>query len=130
MARIITFIFVSAAWIPFRMPDLSSAVLLMKNMFSSVSAPLSENVALAFRLKETAFFEQEFPGLAFAAGHPWIYCAVFLAFALILVLFMKNAKRMTDNFVPSAVSMIFTAALLGWSLMSLSGVGTFIYAGF
>ena len=128
--RFITFIFVGLAWIPFRMPELSSAAVLLKNMFTSVSAPLSGNVALAFRLKETAFFEQAFPGLAFGAAHPWIYCAVFLAFAMVLVFFLNNSKQMTDRFTPSVGNMIFAAVLIGWSLMSLAGVGTFIYAGF
>ena len=128
--RIITFVFVCIAWIPFRMPELSSAAVLIKNMFRSVTAPLSGNIALAFRLKETAFFEKAFPGMAFGAAHPWIYCAAFLVFALILVLFLNNAKNMTDKFTPSVKNLIFAAALIGWSLMSLSGVGTFIYAGF
>ncbi len=130
VTRIITFIFVCIAWIPFRMPDLSSAFLMLKNMFSSIAAPLSGDVAMAFRLKEAAFFEQEFPNLAFAAGHPWIYCAVFLVFAMILVLFMKNSRQMTEKFVPSVKTLIFAALIIGWSLMSLTGVGTFIYAGF
>jgi len=49
---------------------------------------------------------------------------------LIIVLNTKNAREVTGDFKPSLRMSLLTVLLLVWSIISISEVGTFIYAGF
>ena len=59
-----------------------------------------------------------------------LLCAGWLAAALGVVFFHKNAGEMEERFCPGAVNMLGTAVLFLWCVLSLSGVSTFLYFNF
>lgn len=127
----ITFGYVSLAWIPFRAQSLETTKVMLRNMFAFGSlTPISGDLAGAFKLKEFTFLEQRFSLFSALSEHSWSYSVLFLTLALFVVLNARNAREQTDTFTASVFRSAATAALIGWSLISLTEIGTFIYAGF
>ncbi|MCR4694128.1 MAG: hypothetical protein K5773_02255 [Pseudobutyrivibrio sp.] len=100
LAWLINTLVIIFSWIPFRASDLMVARILTKNIF--MPGPL--------------------PSLS------WDLCI--LIFAMILAFVPKNARQVTEDFDPSLSRAVFGALLIVLSLISSTGVGTFIYAGF
>jgi len=127
----ITFSFVSLAWIPFRVQSISGTMIMIKNMFSAGHfAPVGEDLILAFQSKEMSFIESLFPHLTVFSTSPWIYPMAFLAVVFFILLGTQNENEITENFRPTVCKSIFASVVLTWSVISFTGVGTFIYAGF
>lgn len=55
---------------------------------------------------------------------------VLLAAGMALSLLRRNARRVMDDFSPSVLRGILTAALLSLSILSFSQVSTFLYVNF
>ncbi len=128
---LLTFSFVALSWIPFRSQSLGVTKTTLTHMFSlGHLGPISNNLCNCFRFKEFAFIERIIPGLSFVSERPWIYVVVFLIVLMLVILNTKNSREMTEEFKPSVVNVIFTVLIFVWSILSITGVGTFIYAGF
>ena len=53
-----------------------------------------------------------------------------IAFALFASIFMKNTNERLDKFKPNIRTAIVSAILLAYSIVSLSGISTFLYFNF
>ena len=120
----LTFAFVNLCWVFFRAPDIAAG----GQMLTRLSAGWG---ALPTALTD-CFMTTEFTSLAqfvpldkgvFAAA----VCVLFLLAALAGAIFPQNMQRRLQNFRPGAALCLGSAALLFWSVLSLSGVSTFLY---
>ena len=124
---LITFSFVSVAWVFFRADTFSQAVMI-----------LSKAVAWDFTGVDTAFFEKvSSPELSELLGifsleqrYPPILLTSYFAIALFTVLGSRNAYEKMQSFRPTVCSMMTTLFLLVWSVFSLAGISTFLYFNF
>ena len=118
----ITFVFVSFAWTFFRAGSLSDALRLLNRIFAGgfgVNAELTETMLQPFLLNVPS---QILP-----------FDLVILGFYLIAVLsvaLLKNSNDLILSFHPNAKTWLFTFVLLIMSILSISGVSTFLYSNF
>ena len=118
----ITFLFVSFAWTFFRAGSLSDALRLMNRIFAGgfgVNAELTETMLQPILINIPS---QILP-----------IDLVIIAFYLIAVLsvaLLKNSNDMIRCFQPNMKSWLFTFVLLVLSILSISGVSTFLYSNF
>ena len=125
---VLTFGFVNVAWVFFRAPRFLSALRLLRTaLLGGMALPgnwLLENVFT----KEAAALRMLLPGLK-----PWISPGLtFLLFAgaMAVVLWPRNAMDRMEDFRPTAGRALLLAALTAWSVLSFTGVTTFIYSNF
>ena len=62
--------------------------------------------------------------------YEFVYIVLLIAAALALALCLRNTNERIDHFRPTAVSALAVIALLTVSVLSLSGVSTFLYFNF
>lgn len=124
-----TFIFVNIAWVFFRAPDFSQAAALFGRMAKGGLALPPYGIYDAFNLDEF-WYVLKVLHLTGLPGSEMYLCPALTLFSLWLVFFHKNAGEMAERFVPKAGSMVRTAVLFLWCVLSLSGVSTFLYFNF
>lgn len=124
-----TWLFVNIAWVFFRAQDVQQALSLFWQMATGGIALPAAGIYEAFRLDEFWYIMKvlHLADLPFSGMY---LCAVFLAVALWLVFFHKNAGEMAEGFTPKTGNMVMTAVLFLWCVLSLSGVSTFLYFNF
>ncbi len=122
----VTFSFVSFAWIYFRAGTLAEAHTLIDRLLSLNFDNINIFIADAFNITEVNFLFGLFH-LSILDICPHLMMIIFFALAFYIILCTKNNMRFIKNFSPSVKSSILTAVLLLWSLISFSGVNTFIY---
>ncbi len=123
-----TFVFVNAAWVFFRAPDVSSAVKLLSAAVTGELAPPAYGLLEGLFVKEVSALILLWP-----RTQPWITAlritALFGASALV-ALWPRNAVEEMDRFRPTVWRCGFLAALGAWSIVSFTGVTSFIYSNF
>ena len=124
----LTFAFVNAAWVFFRAPGVSQALALLKTAvtadFRLPAVWLMEGVFA----KEAEALGMLFPALR-ARIAPALTYGLFAA-ALLAALWPRNTGRQMDDFKPTGPRAVVLAGLCAWSLLSFTGVTTFIYSNF
>lgn len=124
-----TFLFVNIAWVFFRASGFSQALALFGRMAKGGFALPSAGIYDAFNLDEF-WYVMKVLHLTGLPHSDMFLCAAFLLVCLALVFFHKNAGEMAERFRAKAISMVLTAALFVWCVLSLSGVSTFLYFNF
>lgn len=128
---LLTFLFVNAAWVFFRAANVTQALALLGDMCKEGWALPSPEFADALLLPE---FEAlaTFAGLAGVGTQGMFYYWLpLLSLPLgMALLALPNPLRQAQSFRPKAWKTFIVAAALVWSVISLSGVATFIYANF
>ncbi len=127
----VTFSFVSLAWVPFGVDTTEKAQIIITNLFNlNALSPVAFNLIEKFKTPGIAFVETQFPEFTFFTSQPYLYPVIFIAVIFIILLNAKNAREVTEDFKPTLRISLMTVILLVWGLISISGIGTFIYAGF
>lgn len=128
-AVVVTFLFVNVAWVFFRAPGFSQALSLFERMARGGFALPTYGIYDAFNLDEFWYVMKvlRMTGLPYSEMY---LCVGFLLVSLGLVFFHKNAGEMAERFQAKAGSMVLTAVLFVWCVLSLSGVSTFLYFNF
>lgn len=126
-----TFSFVSLTWIPFGVDSIEKVRVIFSNLFNlnGISA-LSRIIVDGFKTPEITFIETQFPRFTIFSTQPCLYPIIFMMVIFVFVLNTKNAKEVTDEFKTNIRLSLTTVFLLVCSIISISGIGTFIYAGF
>ncbi len=128
---LLTFLFVNAAWVFFRSGTLSQAVSLFADMAKGGWALPSPEFADALLLPE---FEAlaTFANLAgIGTQGMFYYWLPLLALPVgMALLCLPNPLRQAEHFRPKVWKALCVMVVLVWSVVSLSGVDTFIYANF
>ena len=127
---LITFVFVDFTWVIFRAPTIGDAVILIRKILSMNDFNLkSVDLITAFWLPEFTWLENKIAVVGRVTNMiPAFWLWIWTIGALFIVLNFENKQR--KKFVPSALNAMGTAVLLLWSVVSLTGMSTFLYFNF
>ena len=123
-----TFLFLNVAWVFFRAPDVSSALLLLKTAFTGGAGGLRVWLAKGLFARETSALLILFPW-----AEPYtVYLRVgaVLGLGMAAALWPRNVIRQMDGFRPGWKNCLGLAVLTAWAVLSFTGVVTFIYSNF
>lgn len=123
----VTFLFVNVAWIFFRAETISKAWKLIGRIFAFDFGKVPQGILDAFNVVEWDRLMKIVP-----LNEAWPALAVFLffAFAMILILFFKNAVEQMSEMKKTGRQFITASVLLAWCVFSFSGISTFLYFNF
>lgn len=124
----LTFAFVNAAWVFFRAPGVSQALTLLKTAVTADFRPPAD-----WLMADVFAKEAEALGMVFPALRAWTAPALtygLFAIAMLAALWPHNAVRRMEEFRPASWRAVVLALLMAWSVLSFTGVTTFIYSNF
>ena len=125
----LTYVFFILSIVVFRAESLSQAGVIFQRLFAFEGSSLSTAFTEFFQVPEF-FYVMKVLGLD-ALPYAHTYCMwIFFAVAMFILFVCKNLPETEKEHKPSAISSIFLAVLLVWSVISLSGVSTFLYFNF
>ena len=124
----LTFAFVNAAWVFFRAPGVSQALTLLKTAVTADFRPPADWLMEGVFAKEAEALGMLLPALR-AWTAPVLTYGLF-AVAMLAALWPRNAVRQMDAFKPAPWRAAALALLMAWSVLSFTGVTTFIYSNF
>jgi len=116
---IITFLFVTVAWVFFRATSLADALAVIKSMMMMDFGPIRDSITSAFAL----------PG-GIRPGYNAIFMMMWYALSLFACLGMRNTYEKTMSFKPTLLNAMSTVILILYCTLSLSGVSVFLYFNF
>lgn len=125
----VTFSFISFAWIYFRARTLAEAHTIIDRLLRFQFDDINIFIADAFNITEIQFIFDLFH-FSLLDICPYLMMILFFLFAFYNVLCTKNNMKIMKEFIPSSKTSIITAIILLWSLVSLTGINTFIYFSF
>ena len=124
----VTFAFVNLAWVFFRAPSVASALELLKAAVTGGLAMPPSWLVQGVLAKEVAGMQLLVP--AAKAWMPRILSVVLFGGGLLVSLLPGNTIRKMEDFRPTVWRAVVLILLLCWSILSFSGVATFIYSNF
>lgn len=122
----ITFVFINLTWVYFRADSVESANILISRIFSggfTLNFELAETLLNIIPISIVANIF-EFNGILNI-----IMIAIIVIFTGVCVK-LPNVQEKTNTFTPGISNLLSTGFLLVWSILSLSGVSTFLYFNF
>lgn len=127
-----TFAFVNLAWVYFRAPDISSANLMIKELFTGGIIPVNIAMIASCMIPEGDLIQWIMlkinPNLPYYTGS--IILIGLMIFAVYASTRMKTTAERVADFKPTKGRMAIMVILLVWSVLSLSEVAQFIYVNF
>lgn len=129
MGVLFTFLYVNAAWVFFRAPSVTDALLMFKRVAALDFGRINKNLAACFNLDELWYV------IKVLHLDGWQYARYLLMFlilgALLLLVFKaKTAVEYVKSAKPNIGNMLLMAVLFVWSVLALSGVSSFLYFNF
>lgn len=126
----LTFGFVSVTWVIFRADTLQDAVEFLKTMFGMQNLSVRTEISEAFLMPEMYWLRARWNFLAdfSTVGVNGLFMWIMLAVAMFIALNCKNQSE--DDGKMTYKKAFVTIGLLFWSIMSLSGISTFLYFNF
>ncbi len=126
-----TFIFINITWIIFRADTISDAFSMIKHILKLNFGPVASEISSAFAWPEFTWFADMFNRKGWIAeNYNNLYLLLFFVFAFFAILCMKNTSERIEDFKPDIKTAAISAILLVASIVSLSGVSTFLYFNF
>ncbi len=126
---VLTFAYVTAAWVFFRAESASQALTLIGRIFMGGAKPIATALSSCFQLDELWYVIKVTPLMRLS--FVWDICLwIFVAVSVIMIFFSPNAYRRVKTCRIGVMSTLLTAALLIWSIISFGGVSTFLYMNF
>jgi len=116
---IITFLFVTVAWVFFRATSLADALAVIKSMMMMDFGPIRDSITSAFAL----------PG-GIRPGYNAIFMLGWYVLSLFACLGLRNTYEKTMDFKPTIFNAMSTVILILYCTLSLSGVSVFLYFNF
>ena len=129
LACVLTFAYVSIAWVYFRATSVEQANILLSNIFTKSWALPGDGFTDAFNLGEFWYILKMLKVATLPYAQYYIMI-LFSAFALVVTFFGKNIDELAAKFKPTVLNASITAILFLWCVVSLSGVSTFLYFNF
>jgi D-alanyl-lipoteichoic acid acyltransferase DltB (MBOAT superfamily) len=129
LKTILTFAYVTIAWVFFRADTIKDALTLIARMFTGGHKRLATHLSSCFQLDEIWYVIKVTPISKLSFG--WDICLwLFLIVAVVIIFFSQNAITIAQKCKISMKTTLATAILLLWSIISLAGVSTFLYMNF
>lgn len=126
---LLTFTYVSAAWVYFRAESVAQANELLRLILSNDFVRINRNLAAFFNLDEFWYVLKVFHLDKWEFGH-YILMFGMSVFSLLLVFFGRNAAQVAERMKPKAWSAVLMAGLLLWCVLTFSNVSVFLYFNF
>lgn len=125
-----TFLFVNFAWVFFRAPDFSSVSQFFSHLFSGGWTPLPYDIYSCFMVTEAKVINQIMRLQSETLG--LVATIFFLILVLVLSLLPRNAldRALGKSFQSSTLQLGVSTVLLVWSILSFTGISTFLYFNF
>ncbi|MGL5972802.1 MAG: MBOAT family O-acyltransferase [Oscillospiraceae bacterium] len=131
---IVTFSFINLSWVFFRAESISAAFSMFKNLVLLNFGAIKPEIFNAIQLAEFNFIRTIISlvtGEHFIITHFYrIILILFFAFCFFAVLQMKNTNERIKTFKPTITTSLVSVFLLIWSIISFTGVSTFLYFNF
>jgi len=125
-----TFSLVNVAFIFFRAGSVRNALMIIKRILSLRFGPVDQQVIQAFQLPEIQYVVEK---LLYWDHLTWLPMVITIAFFVISVLCAargRNAYERMQTMEFNWYTMLGTAVLLVWCVMSFAGISTFLYFNF
>ena len=126
---LLTFLYVNAAWVFFRAPSVQDAITLLKTIFSFEGGRVNWELAGCFNLEEFWYVIKVLHVDSWQYAH-YILMVLILAAVLLLVFAGKSAVDYVKTVKPGFLHAVIMAVLFVWSVLSVSGVSSFLYVNF
>lgn len=126
---LLTFLYVNIAWVFFRAPAPEEALALFRTIAGFSFGRINRELAGCFNLDEFWYVIKVLGLDGWQYAH-YILMALILTAALLLVFFAKTAAEVSGKAKPGVQNAFFLAALFVWSVLSFSGVSSFLYVNF
>lgn len=125
----ITFMIVNVLWVIFRADDILTARIFLTRMCSLSDFSIREELYECFHLMEFYIMEGHMPFLQYLSSHvTGLYLWAFIVGAFFVMLNCRNSREI--EFKPTVTYSLVTVILMVWSVMSFSGISTFLYFDF
>lgn len=124
-----TFLYVNIAWVFFRAPSVKDGIALLKTMIKFQGGRVNRELAGCFNLDEFWYVIKVLRVDHWQYAH-YICMACILAAALLLVFFGRTAVDYVKTVRPKLIHGALMAVLFLWSVLSLTGVSSFLYVNF
>lgn len=111
----------------FRADTIQDGVELIKQILYVDFTNIDVNILYAFQTPALKFL---LDGTAITHSLPFIYVGIYYFLALVIVLGSRNSHELLAAYKPNWRNMLWTVALLVASIMSFSGISTFLYFNF
>ena len=126
----VTFILVTFAWSLFRAESIADALLLWTQLFHGGFGNLYQPITESFQdLIEVSFLYRAGLG-GIISRFPWLPALLFTAVTSSACFTMKNTQEKTKALKLTNRKLLITAALMFWSIISLSEISEFLYFNF
>ena len=123
-----TFLFVNLAWVIFRADSMEN-VMQIYSKLGDLGGGVSGELLSQFKLLEFTYIVEHVGALTSLVNqYPWIYMAIVVVVALVIALTMPNCHE--KEFKPTLPKALGSIVLLVWSIISFSGLSTFLYFNF
>ena len=129
LSRIITFIFVCIAWVFFRSPDVSTACAILRSTVTGGFGHIGDGFLEGFNSGEF-WYALKILHLTNLSFSRYIIMVLFAIFGLGTALLAPNALYISKSMKRTIPNGIMLGILFIWSVLSLSGVSTFLYFNF
>ena len=125
----ITFLYVTMAWVFFRAPSVGAALSVLGKVFTGGQKAISTGFSSCFQLDELWYVLKVTPVMKLSFA--WEVCMwIFMAASVVMIFFCPNAFNTVKKCKMGLATTLLTAVLLFWSIVSFSGVSTFLYMNF
>lgn len=126
---LLTFTYVTVAWVFFRAASISDAITLLTRIFTGGAKRVATGISACFQLDELWYILKVTPLMRF--DFVWELCLwLFVAGSVAIIFFSKNAITIAKGCKIGVRTTLLTAVLLIWSIVSFAGVSTFLYMNF
>ena len=126
---IVTFLFTNISWIYFRADTRVDAHMMLSKLllpkFDNINLILADN----FNIPEIVIFRKLF-NQGFLEAHKCFPMYIMILLGLTIVMCAPNSNEISRRMKPGVISIVFVVVLLIWSLISFSGVNSFVYFAF
>lgn len=129
---ILTFIFLNFTWLLFRAGTLETAADLIKVVFSGMNGGITKGLAESVYIVEAKMLSRliKIVGVDLSFYCPGWSLILLLIISFLLISFKRNSYEEMKRFKPTFWRMAVTWILLVWSVLSFSGVSSFLYFDF
>lgn len=126
---LLTFLYVNGAWIFFRAPSVGEGLALFKRIFSGGFGKINWELAGCYNLDEFWYVIKVLRIDTLPFSH-YILMVLLLVLLLLGVFFGQNAVTLAKKAKPGVWNVLVMTILLVWSVLSFSGVSSFLYVNF
>ncbi len=127
----VTFTFVNLTWVIFRAESLTQAKEFFSRLFCGIRGPVTDGLLQSIALPEiTALNHFVILENNITDSFVLYFVIGLIIFAFVASIFFKNTNEKLKTFRPTLLYCIITAFLLAYSVISLSGISTFLYFNF